>query len=233
MAATERIKGGGKLAVQLYREYSTCSTELTKAGLLDDVNFSSLNRLSAGKWSINLRGADFSQVLKERSYSELYGMLRKERAFCFLLPDGAMVQLYYEGVGNRLTQSRLAYLPSPSLEPFQHDPDLYLGDAQFVDIVGHQVTPVPIRFDFDNRLGVAVDVAHPVSHLTLGQYRHCRIPATHPISPCRFLDFIIRNFYSSPDFVDFIPPSFSPNMDRQLPETISVNERNIPFFNIY
>ena len=39
--------------------------------------------------------------------------------------------------------------------------------------------------------------SHPHSHVTLGQYTNCRIPAYGPISPLLFMQFILENFYNS------------------------------------
>lgn len=230
MSKTNRLrKANSRLAAQIFRETQHCATKLTESGLMDAINFLSLSAMPNDEWVINLPGADYSRLLKNRPYKEIYEIAREEGAYCYLLPDGALVQLYYQGRGEKLLRSRIACLPSPSLEPFQHDPDLYLRDVQFIDIVGHQVVPVPIRFDYDDRDGVPVDVSHPVSHLTLGQYQHCRIPVTHPVSPSRFLDFLIRNFYSTPEFVTLEFKNFS----GLLTETITPNELNLSHFRAY
>ena len=57
--------------------------------------------------------------------------------------------------------------------------------------------PFPLRCDYDGGDGRHVDVAHPKSHLTLGQYEHCRIPVSAPITPHWFIDFLLRNFYQT------------------------------------
>ena len=53
---------------------------------------------------------------------------------------------------------------------------------------------VPCRFDHDGREGVAVELAHPVSHLTLGQYTACRIPVSTSVTSHAFVDFVLRSF---------------------------------------
>lgn len=34
-----------------------------------------------------------------------------------------------------------------------------------------------------------------LSHLTIGQYKNCRIPVVRPLTPSQFITFILRNFY--------------------------------------
>ncbi|MOA36537.1 hypothetical protein D3C78_1580660 [compost metagenome] len=53
----------------------------------------------------------------------------------------------------------------------------------------------PIRFDFDSTEGTYREIEHPKSHLTLGQYKNCRIPVNAPVTPYAFLAFLLRNFY--------------------------------------
>ena len=140
--------------------------------------------------------------------------------------DGAVLQISYSGVAEELTGHRLAYLPAPDLMPYVTDPELYVRDAPFLDIVGEQVFPVPLRFDYDARPGVHQDVSHPISHLTLGQYRHCRIPVTRGVSPASFVSFVINSFYTP---LDAKRLSFPRRVSGWL-ESISVAEREIPHF---
>lgn len=41
------------------------------------------------------------------------------------------------------------------------------------------------------------EIHHPKSHLTLGQFRNCRIPVSSPLTPYQFVSFILRNFYNT------------------------------------
>lgn len=96
-----------------------------------------------------------------------------------------------------LTGGRLAFLPSPDLSEYQNDPEIYEQDMMFAEAVDRRVVTVPIRFDFDSRADVVVDVHHPKSHLTVGQYRNCRIAATSALTPGVFVEFILRSFYNT------------------------------------
>lgn len=151
-----------------------------------------------------------SIALKKVPYAQVYADLVTTNNFAMRMLDGALLQFSYEGDGVGIERRRLAYLPAPDLEPYQNDPELYFGENHFVDIVGYQVMPVPVRFDFDARPGVAQDLAHPVSHVTFGQYQHCRVPATRAVTPSEFMSFILGSFYSTPErphapFVSTVP----------------------------
>ncbi len=57
--------------------------------------------------------------------------------------------------------------------------------------------PFPVRFDFSDDPERFIEVHHPYSHLTLGQFKNCRIPVCAPVSPFVFGGFILRNFYNT------------------------------------
>lgn len=57
--------------------------------------------------------------------------------------------------------------------------------------------PVIVRIDY-NRYEVESEIHHPYCHLTLGQYKNCRIPVDKPVSPMQFVTFILENFYYVP-----------------------------------
>ncbi|MFY1684787.1 DUF2290 domain-containing protein [Micromonospora sp. WMMD730] len=139
----------------------------------------------------------FAPMLKDRPYPEMHKELQGDRAFNVLMIDGAMLQLTYSFGGGMLVQSRLAFLPSPSLLDYQNDPELYEEDILYADVIDKKAVSVPLRFDYDARPGVASSLLHPVSHLTLGQYTNCRIATTAPLTPFLFVEFILRSFYNT------------------------------------
>ena len=66
-----------------------------------------------------------------------------------------------------------------------------------MDVIKKNIVPFPIRFDYDCRDEVVVNITHPKSHLTLGQYQNCRVPVSAPLTPYIFALFILRNFYNT------------------------------------
>lgn len=170
--------------------------KLIELGLSDDQNATVLKQTSKARFEISFAGAfAISTALRDRDYEEIYRELVDTRAYNLKLLDGAMVQMMYEFRDSTLLRHRLAFFPSPHLTPFQEEPEIYLQDVLFAEIVSRRIVPFPFRFDFDARDGIFAELVHPKCHLTLGQYEDCRIPVTAPLTPRWFIDFVLRNFY--------------------------------------
>ncbi|WP_350225000.1 DUF2290 domain-containing protein [Arthrobacter sp. efr-133-TYG-120] len=189
----------GPSAREVFNETRNTVHNLVGLGLADDSRDPVLT-VRNGRSTIQTQVRVDGSVLHADSYAALYEDQFLRGVYNALLPDGALLQMCYEFAGRTLASHRLAYLPSPDLEPFQNDPEMYIREVPYLDVVGRQVVPVPLRFDYDARPGVAQDGAHPVSHLTLGQYAHCRIALTGPVRPSVFADFVVRHFYSAPGY---------------------------------
>ena len=193
-------------------------------GLIDDSNFSTLRQVD-GKWEITFTGAEYISIgYSDIGYNEIYQELVNKRSYNARLIDGGLLQMMYLFDGGKLLQHRLAYLPSPTLRSFQEDPESYLRDDLFLEIVSRRIIPFPLRFDYDDRKDAHKDVLHPRSHLTLGDVENCRVPVTSGLSPRRFIEFVIRNFYQTQklDFVKSLPAH-----KLHLPESITANERRL------
>lgn len=135
-----------------------------------------------------------SIALRNVSYGEIYAEFDRHDRYHIKLADGALMQFQYsfDEVGE-LASHRLAYFPCPELPSAEEAPDLYAHDELYGDIILEKVVRFPIRFDFDP--GSYQPTYHAHSHLTLGQFDNCRIPASHPLSPNAFMLFVLRNFY--------------------------------------
>nr|WP_321302553.1 DUF2290 domain-containing protein [uncultured Trichococcus sp.] len=130
----------------------------------------------------------------ELSYSEMYKILIKDNAYNIKLIDGAILSLYYElSTGGSVMNHRLIFFPSTELLSLEDDNGMDLSEDVYSDIINQNIYPFPLRLDFDLENAISID--HPASHLTLGQYKNCRIPATAPVTPLKFIKFILRNFY--------------------------------------
>lgn len=206
---------------RLEREIIDVINALVHAGLADSQTYPSSRNFAPNSWAVSTDGDRLGGALRAEPYRDIYERLLSDGTFGVLLLDRALLQFSYEGSGPHIIRHRLAYLPSPDLNPFQNDADAYICDMQFVEIVGHQIVPVPVRFDYDAREGVSEDVSHPVSHLTLGQYKHCRIPVDRAVSPSEFTTFIIKSFYTTPQ----IDSPVFPLHVTELPSTITERER--------
>lgn len=169
---------------------------LVEVGLSDDQNFAFQRPGIGGIVETTFQNANrIGFALRNHTYAEIYEHLALERAYNTKLADGAMIQMMYVFSSGVLERHRLAFFPSPFLQQFQNDPDIYLEDELYADIVAKNIVAFPIRFDYEAGDASHTTLEHPKSHLTLGQYRNCRIPVTAPVSPVRFIDFILRNFY--------------------------------------
>lgn len=207
------------------RQVTALTGELISSSLAIDQNFPSVRGGGDDK-TIGFVGDDkLSVTLRNVRYDDAYRELRGERAFNVLLIDGGILQFLYSFVGGELVKHRLAFFPSPDLLEFQNNSELYESDDIYADMIEKGVVTTPLRFDFDRRNFVEID--HPMSHLTIGQYRNCRIPVSGALSPASFCRFILRSFYNVGfrkflDGVELGPGQFDP--------TITDNERTISHF---
>jgi hypothetical protein len=167
-------------------------------GLADDQNPAYVDRVGKNHYLVRYSNEPaFTAALRNRPYAEAYRELRLARSYNILMLDGAMLQMVYEFEDGDLKRHRLAFLPSPDLLEYQNNPELYEEELLYADVVDKGVVAVPLRFDFDCRPEVAVPLEHPISHLTLGQYRDCRIPVSAGVTPRTFVGFVLASFYHS------------------------------------
>lgn len=180
---------------QIEKQINDLITYLVKLSLVDDQRFSFQRAARGNLVRVTFVGSEHVSVaLRNLPYGEIYRRLVQTRAYNAKMLDGALVQMMYMFTDEMLQRHRLAFFPAPHLEEFQNNPDIYQDDEMYADVVARNIVPFPIRFDYDVQEDHQ-EFAHPKSHLTLGQYRNCRIPVTAPVMPFRFIDFILRNFY--------------------------------------
>ena len=138
---------------------------------------------------------DNSVALRNLPYTDIYEVMESEKNYNIKMQDGALIQFMYTFNEGNLVKSRLTFFPSPFLEEYQNNAELYQLDEIYADIIHKNIVSTPIRFDFDP--DNHEDIHHPVSHLTIGQYKNCRIPVSKPLSPVEFIKFILMNFYNT------------------------------------
>ena len=197
---------------------------LVGAGLADAQYFAYLRSMGPDSVQVSFQGAEHVSVaLRDRGYDEIYEHLLQERAYNVKMLDGALIQMTYLFVEDTVERHRLAFFPAPHLEEYQNNPEVYESDEIYADMVARNIVPFPVRFDYDAGSGGQV-FAHPLSHLTLGQYQNCRIPVTAPVTPIRFIDFVLRNFYHTAFvlYADELPAG-----NGSFKETIRPEEREL------
>jgi len=175
----------------LYTQILNITSKLILTGLSVQQNYPSIK-----EGSIYISGnKNLSVALKNISYDKIYSILEEENNYNIKMIDGALIQLMYSFENNVLKKYRLAFFPSPNLEEFQNNSEIYEMDEIYADIIDKNIITTPIRFDYDPENYSSID--HPKSHLTIGQYTNCRIPVYAPITPNIFINFILRNFYNT------------------------------------
>lgn len=181
---------------EAYNSVNYITSSLIKCGLSEDQNFPVILKKHK-EHDISFPGhSDMSIALKNISYSEIYEELIKSRQYNIKLLDGGLIQMLYRFTRSGLLKHRLCYFPSPTFESFQNEPDTYIDQSNYyADMVERAILPVPVRFDYDPKN--AEEIYHPTSHLTLGQYKNCRIAVSAPLCPSTFINFILHSFYNT------------------------------------
>lgn len=188
-------------AWKIHREIGQITAKLIELGLCDDQQFPIIREIAYNQLEVTFRqSASFTQVLRNVDYTDAYMEIKRNRDYNLSLADGALLQLQYLFIGDEVVKHRLAFFPSPNLSAYQNDPELYDDDVIYAEVLQRGVVSTPIRFDFD-RAAFEEDI-HPMCHLTIGQYRNCRVPVVSAISPHRFFEFILGAFYNTA-FRDF------------------------------
>ncbi|MGC4031697.1 MAG: DUF2290 domain-containing protein [Tepidisphaeraceae bacterium] len=164
-------------------------------------------------------------ALKNIGYSEVYSELESARCFNIKMLDGGLLSLLYRFESGTIVEHSLSYFPSPNLQLFQNEPELYLLDEVYADAVSRSIVPFPVRFDYSNDAAKFRDVDHPYSHMTLGQYKNCRIPVCSPIGPFVFGGFVLRNFYNTA-FQKY--SAKIPVTNIWFPKSITPSEQKVP-----
>ncbi|HWV02965.1 DUF2290 domain-containing protein [Ralstonia sp.] len=135
-----------------------------------------------------------SLSLRDTPYETIYGELERSESYHVKLCDGGLIIFQYTfNKDGSLYKHRLCYFPSIVLPTIEESPQLYENDELYGDVISQRLVRFPIRFDFDPQNHV--DVEHPKSHLTLGQFENCRIPVGGAVGPNAFVMFLLRNFY--------------------------------------
>ena len=209
-------------------EKLTCN--LIEISLSQSQNYPSLWQKDSNITEISFNHSfGLSCMLKNCPYLEMFNELDKARLYNIKMIDGALLQLMYRFQKTELESHRLAFFPSPYLEEFQNNPDVYKDEAVFTEVVFRNIVPFPLRFDYDSRNEVFIEVHHPKSHLSLGQYKNCRIPVSSPLTPYQFICCVLRNFYNTA-YIKFCEniTIFS----ECFPETILGKEKELIYINV-
>jgi hypothetical protein len=211
---------------QTLKQINDLTQALVRLSLSNEQNFPTTQGKFNTTFEISVNtAAGMTIALKNVAYRDIYIELEKARCFNIKMLDGALISLRYRFLNGIICEHSLSYFPSSDLEHFQNEPEIYLEDEIYADVVAKNIVPFPIRFDFSDDDEKFVEVHHPYSHLTLGQYENCRIPVCSPLGPLAFGGFILRNFYNTA-FRKYSEKF--PNSKLAFVNTITPKERKIP-----
>lgn len=190
---------------RILQEINSLASYLVNTGIARSQNYS-IQR-TAGKFTdVTFSTAEsVGAALKDQPYEQIHGLLIIDKAFNIEMIDNALLQFMYRFDERQMIKHRLAFFPSPKVDEFVRDPEVYFTDDPRLEPSGRTTIPIPLRFDYD-LAAAKPDLSHPASHLTIGQYKQLRIPVSAPMTPRMFAEFILRHFYS-PSVADGLPPS--------------------------
>lgn len=220
-------------AKDVYHQIDVLTQQLIKVGLCNYLNYPSIKKKSGNIEEVSINNTPNTVFLKSIPYAEMYKHLSGHNYYNLKMLDGALITMQYRFINNRLVAHRLSFFPSPDLEAFQNEPELYLEDELYADILDKRIVTVPFRFDFDYTEGTYHPIDHPISHLTIGQYEYCRIPVSSALTPYQFIAFIVRNFYHTANekFSDSLP-AFKEYFDNTIfDEEKALLHINTPIYN--
>lgn len=183
------------MSIEVYNQIKTLTSKLIEIGLCTNESFPSIRQKDGNISEVSINTECDPIYLKNITYSEMYAALDKEKYYNIKTIDGALILMQYRFENNDIINHRLSFLPSPKLELFDNFPEIYEQDEIYADILAKNIVSVPLRFDFDKKS--SKKIIHPVSHLTIGQYKNCRIPVFSALYPYQFISFIVCNFYNA------------------------------------
>ena len=166
-----------------------------------------------------------TNAFRNIDYPEIYSMFAQHRVFNARLLDGAFIQMLYLFEENELIKHRLAFLPPPDSVYYNGNIGSEGSASELTNVIEGNRIGQPLRFDYNFSNEVHIDVNHPKSHLTIGDYANCRIPVSAALTPYWFLYFILQNFYSRPNS-DFL--SSLPRLTGRFPVSIANKEKTVP-----
>ena len=161
------------------------------------------------------QGISFS--LKTQLYADIYNVTLSSKEYNFVFTDGGIIQMMYTFHKDIMLSHRLAYYPP-------HDSEVSNEDEES-SYYSFKKMSIPIRFDFDSDTKKYKEVIHSYTHFTLGDHEKCRIPVSAPVTPFRFIDFVIRAFYM--DFYESTSFRTDVMCPIKMTQTINKNENSL------
>ena len=136
---------------QTLKQVSQLTEAVVGLSLANEQNFPSTHGNVNAAFEITVStAANMSAALKNVAYRDIYNELEKARCFNIKMLDGALITLRYRFQAGVICEHSLSYFPSPDLEHFQNEPEVYLEDEIYADVIARNIVPFPVRFDFSD-----------------------------------------------------------------------------------
>ena len=174
--------------------YNNCLRILNKKKMI--VKFYELIKIQHNNqievtWKTKISGFKNISYDKSISTEEIRKSLLDNNQYCIQFYDGSIFS--YEAIikKNKIIKSNILFIKC--YDANNDEEELTWQDYQFDDGNDERLgTPIYLRIDTDE---VNKKENHSICHLTLSNYKHCRIPIAYKISIQESLDFIVNNFY--------------------------------------
>lgn len=137
-------------SLETLKELHQLTEAMVALSLCNEQNFPTTEGSANGEFEITVNNATRMTIaLKNIAYDQIYTEMELAKCFNLKMLDGALVSLRYRFWKGDVCEHTLSYFPSPELEHFQNDPEVYLQDEVYAEII----VPFPIRFDYSNDSG--------------------------------------------------------------------------------
>ena len=122
--------------LQTLKQINELTEALVGLSLSNEQNFPTTHGNANQAFEITVStAAGMSIALKNVAYHDIYAELEKARCFNIKMLDGALISLRYRFRDGIICEHTLSYFPSPDLEHFQNEPEVYLEDEVYADIM--------------------------------------------------------------------------------------------------
>ena len=121
---------------QIYQQVVRLTADLVGLSVCNHQNFPSLRDVGRGVKELGLGGkSDLSIALKNVAYRDVYDELERTQTYNLKMLDGALIQMLYRFNNEVIETHRLAFFPSPYLEEFQNNPEIYIADEVYAEVI--------------------------------------------------------------------------------------------------
>lgn len=184
----------------------------------------SIEAISKNGYTITWNGKNSSStIIYDNNIGIDYIMkqLLENHQYSILLYDRSLIQFEFSIEDDIIIKQRMLFIKKHN-KIWDKDEIVSISslqDADFFDyFFGNDGIPTMIRIDYDKNN--FLDCDHPISHMTISNYKTCRIPIKSLMSCTKFILMILDHFYDlkiEKKYTDF----------EYIDDTITENEKNM------